>query len=106
LEKFAAMPDDRRAPADHRRPRAGAHSLYRARTRAHPLAEETQTGAARSTAAQDHRGARVAYTAVVPTFGGRPKSCLRSSMIETQNHPCAAPTVSAIRAPRLPRALG
>ena len=64
--------DDRRAPADHRWPRAGAHPLYRARTRAQPVAEETQTRAARSTAPQDHRRARAADPAVVPTFGGRP----------------------------------
>src|ERR1700724_2688827 len=61
--------DDRRAPADHRWPRAGAHPLYRARTRAQPVAEETQTRAARSTAPQDHR--RAADPAVVPPFGGR-----------------------------------
>src|SRR3954464_1013059 len=30
--------DDRRPSADHRRPRAGAHPLYRARTRAQPFA--------------------------------------------------------------------
>src|ERR1700738_912990 len=65
--------DDRRAPADHRWPRAGAHPLYRARTRAQPVAEETQTRAARSTAPQDHRGARAADPAVVPTFGSRPQ---------------------------------
>ena len=49
LEKFAADADDRRAPPDHRRPRAGAHPLYRARTRAQPVAEEAETGAARPT---------------------------------------------------------
>src|SRR4051812_16296273 len=61
--------DDRRAPADHRRPRAAAHPLYRARTRAHPLAAETQTGAARPTTPQNHRCAHAAEPAVVPTFG-------------------------------------
>ena len=65
--------DDRRAPADHRRPRAAAQPLHRARTRAQPVAEETQTGAARPTTPQDHRRARAANPAVVPTFGGRPK---------------------------------
>src|SRR3984893_14573543 len=41
--------DDRRAPPAHRRPRAGAHPLYRARTRAQSPAEEAETGAARPT---------------------------------------------------------
>ena len=66
--------DDRRAPADHRRPRAGAHPLHRARTRAQPLAEETETGAARPTTTQNHRQrARATHPAVVPTFGGPPQ---------------------------------
>src|SRR5438105_12496216 len=51
--------DDRRAPADHRRPRAAAQPLHRARTRAQPVAEETQTGAARPTTPQDHRRDRL-----------------------------------------------
>src|SRR5436309_14529381 len=71
LEKFAAMQMiDVHLPT-HRRPRAVAHPLYRARTRAQPVAGETQTGAARSTAPQDHRWACAADPAVVPTFGGR-----------------------------------
>jgi hypothetical protein len=41
--------DDRRAPADHRRPRAGVQPLHRARTRAQPVTEHTQTGATRPT---------------------------------------------------------
>ena len=57
LEKFAADADDRRAPADHRWPRAGAHPLYRARTRAQPVAEQTEAGAARPTTPQNHRRA-------------------------------------------------
>src|SRR4051812_27275927 len=65
--------DDRCAPADHRRSRAAAHPLYRARTRAQPLAGETETGVARPAAPQDHRRTRAADPAVVPTFGGRPK---------------------------------
>ena len=75
--------DDRPAPADHRRSRAAAHPLYRARTRAQPLAGKTQTGAARSTASQDHRWARPADPAVVPTFGSRLQrsQILRSSKV-------------------------
>ena len=65
--------DDRRAPADHRWPRAGAHPLHRARTRAQPFAEETEAGSARPTTTQNHRRrSRPADPAVVPTFGGRP----------------------------------
>jgi Na+-transporting methylmalonyl-CoA/oxaloacetate decarboxylase gamma subunit len=63
--------DDRRAPADHRRPRAAAQPLDRARDRAHPVAGKIQTGAARPTTPQNHRRARAAEPAVVPTFGGR-----------------------------------
>jgi hypothetical protein len=63
--------DDRRAPPDHRRPRAGAHPLYRARTRAQPPAEEAETGAARPTTTQNHRQRTCAtHPDVVPTFGG------------------------------------
>ena len=66
--------DDRRAPPDHRRPRAGAHPLYRARTRAQPVAEEAETGAARPTTTQNHRPRACAtHPAVVPTFGGPPE---------------------------------
>src|ERR1700738_421871 len=66
--------DDRRAPADHRWPRAGAHPLHRARTRAQPLAEETEAGSARPTTTQNHRQrARATHPAVVPTFGGPPQ---------------------------------
>ena len=63
--------DDRCAPPDHRRPRAGAHPLYRARTRAQPPAEEAETGAARPTTTQNHRQRACAtHPDVVPTFGG------------------------------------
>src|SRR5437868_14993822 len=92
LEKFAAMQMiDVHLPT-HRRPRAVAHPLYRARTRAQPVAGETQTGAARSTAPQDHRRARAADPAVVPTFGigssdirylGPPKCSNRRSWVST-----------------------
>lgn len=41
--------DDRRAPADHRWPRAAAQPLHRARTRAQPVTQQTQTVAARPT---------------------------------------------------------
>ena len=68
--------DDRRAPADHRWPRAGAHPLYRARTRAQPLAEQTEAGSARPTTTQNHcQRARATHPAVVPTFGGLPQQC-------------------------------
>src|SRR5271165_7096091 len=64
--------DDRRAPANHRWPRAGAHPLHR--TRAQPLAEETEAGSARPTTTQNHRQrARTTHPAVVPTFGSPPQ---------------------------------
>src|SRR5499433_410936 len=62
--------DDRRASADRRRPRAGAHPLYRARTRAQPVAAETQVGAARATTPKNHHRTQAADPSVVPTFGG------------------------------------
>jgi hypothetical protein len=73
LEKFAAM-----QMIDVHLPTTDGRELvltryHRARTRAQPIAEETQTGAARPTTPQNHRRARAADPAVVPTFGGRPK---------------------------------
>ena len=47
---------------------AGAHPLYRARTRAQPVAEKAKTGAARPTTNQNRRRARATDPAVVPTF--------------------------------------
>src|SRR5215510_10603700 len=63
--------DDQRASAHNRRPRAGAHSLYRARSRAPPVAAEAQVGAARATTPENHRRTAAADPSVVPTFGGR-----------------------------------
>src|SRR5262249_24438980 len=60
---------DRRASTDHRWPRAGAHPLHRARTRAPPVDGETETGAARPTATENRRG--LCTAAEVPTFWGR-----------------------------------
>src|SRR5258707_3815363 len=48
--------------------------LYRARTRAQPLAEQTEAGSARPTTTQNHcQRARATHPAVVPTFGGPPQ---------------------------------
>src|SRR4051794_24496685 len=74
--KVRRRADDRRAPADHRRSRADAHPLYRARSRAQPLAKEAETGAARPTTTQNHgRRTSATHPAVVPTFGGPPQQC-------------------------------
>ena len=60
------------APAQQQKPNilAGAHPLYRARTRAQPVAEQIETGAARPTIPQDHSRSSGAELVVVPTFGG------------------------------------
>src|SRR5262249_28270170 len=63
---------ERRTPnCQSRRGRAGAHPLYRARTRAQAVVGQTEAGAARPTATENHRCACRLDIVVVPTFGGR-----------------------------------